>query len=66
MSVLAISVLADHISASPLVMKVRSKASSVRSGALTPGIAGMTGSLSERDLQKADEALENAKLNGST
>ncbi|TDL23377.1 glycogen synthase [Rickenella mellea] len=40
----------------PLVMKVRSRASSVMSGASTPG-GGAYKSLSERDLQKADAAL---------
>ncbi|KAH7923581.1 glycogen synthase [Leucogyrophana mollusca] len=40
----------------PLVMKVRSRASSVISGASTPG-GGAIKSLSERDLQKADAAL---------
>ena len=41
---------------SPLVMKVRSRASSVMSGASTPG-GGAFKSLSEGDLKKADEAL---------
>lgn len=41
---------------SPLVMKVRSRASSVMSGASTPG-GGAYRSLSERDLEKADAAL---------
>jgi len=40
----------------PLIMKVRSRASSVMSGASTPG-GGNYRSLSERDLQKADAAL---------
>jgi len=40
----------------PLVMKVRSRASSVMSGASTPG-GGAYRSLSERDLEKADAAL---------
>ncbi|KAG1722292.1 glycogen synthase [Suillus paluster] len=40
----------------PLVMKVRSRASSVMSGASTPG-GGAFKSLSEHDLQKADAAL---------
>lgn len=54
-------------SSSPLVMKVRSRASSVMSGASTPG-GGAYKSLSERDLQKADAALshvgEKAAING--
>lgn len=37
-------------------MKVRSRASSIISGASTPG-GGVYRSLSERDLQKADAAL---------
>ncbi|KAG6902171.1 glycogen synthase isoform 1 [Termitomyces sp. Mi166 len=41
----------------PLVMKVRSRSSSVMSGASTPG-GGAFSSLSERDLQRADAALE--------
>jgi glycogen synthase len=41
---------------SPLVMKVRSRAGSVMSGASTPG-GGAFKSLSEGDLKKADEAL---------
>jgi glycogen(starch) synthase len=44
---------------SPLVMKVRSRAGSVMSGASTPGVGGQSKSLSEGDLQKADEALSN-------
>ncbi|KAF7361206.1 Glycogen [starch] synthase [Mycena sanguinolenta] len=40
----------------PLVMKVRSRAGSVMSGASTPG-GGAFRSLSERDLEKADAAL---------
>jgi len=40
----------------PLVMKVRSRASSVVSGASTPG-GGKSNSLSEGDLRKADAAL---------
>ncbi|KAL5480235.1 GSY1 [Sanghuangporus weigelae] len=52
----------------PLVMKVRSRASSIRSGASTPG-GGAYKSLSERDLQKADAALshvnEQVKINGA-
>lgn len=49
--------LADtYSSRSPLVMKVRSRASSVISGASTPG-GGTYKSLSERDLAKADAAL---------
>lgn len=46
----------------PLVMKVRSRSSSVISGASTPG-GGAIKSLSERDLQKADAAL--SRVNGS-
>ncbi|KAF9819264.1 hypothetical protein IEO21_02303 [Rhodonia placenta] len=42
----------------PLVMKVRSRASSVMSGASTPG-GGKSNSLSEGDLRKADAALSN-------
>jgi len=42
----------------PLVMKVRSRASSVMSGASTPG-GGKFNTLSEVDLRKADAALEN-------
>ncbi|KAG7096476.1 glycogen synthase isoform 1 [Marasmius oreades] len=45
----------------PLVMKVRSRAGSVMSGASTPG-GGAHRSLSERDLQQADEAL--SQVNG--
>ena len=41
---------------SPLVMKVRSRASSVISGASTPG-GGRSNTLSEGDLRKADAAL---------
>lgn len=41
---------------SPLVMKVRSRASSILSGASTPG-GGRSNSLSEGDLLKADAAL---------
>lgn len=47
----------------PLVMKVRSRAGSVRSGASTPG-GGAFRSLSEGDLKKADAAL--SQVNGST
>lgn len=43
---------------SPLVMKVRSRANSVMSGASTPG-GGRSNSLSETDLRKADAALSN-------
>ena len=43
-------------------MKVRSRAGSVMSGASTPG-GGAHRSLSERDLQKADEAL--SQVNGT-
>lgn len=49
---------------SPLVMKVRSRASSVMSGASTPG-GGPFKSLSERDLQKADAALSMVNGNGN-
>jgi len=42
----------------PLVMKVRSRASSVMSGASTPG-GGKFNTLSEVDLRKADAALQN-------
>jgi glycogen(starch) synthase len=50
---------------SPLVMKVRSRASSVISGASTPG-GGPFKSLSEGDLRKADAALSqvNGAVNG--
>lgn len=50
---------------SPLVMKVRSRASSVISGASTPG-GGPFSSLSEGDLRKADAALSqvNGAVNG--
>lgn len=44
-------------------MKVRSRASSVMSGASTPG-GGVYKSLSERDLQKADAALSHVVGNG--
>ncbi|KAG8936868.1 glycogen synthase isoform 1 [Tulasnella sp. 418] len=47
----------------PLIMKVRSRANSVMSGASTPG-GGANRSLSERDLRKADEAL--SQVNGAT
>ena len=43
---------------SPLVMKVRSRASSILSGASTPG-GGRSKSLSEHDLRQADAALSN-------
>ena len=43
-------------------MKVRSRASSIRSGASTPG-GGPFKSLSEGDLRKADEAL--SEVNGT-
>ncbi|KAJ7213265.1 glycogen synthase [Mycena rebaudengoi] len=46
----------------PLVMKVRSRAGSVMSGASTPG-GGTFRSLSEGDLQKADAAL--SQVNGA-
>lgn len=44
----------------PLVMKVRSRAGSVMSGASTPG-GGTFRSLSEADLHKADAALSNMR-----
>jgi len=47
----------------PLIMKVRSRAGSVLSGASTPG-GGGNKSLSERDLRKADEALSQVNGNG--
>lgn len=53
--------LANMYCISPLVMKVRSRAGSVMSGASTPGGGGGR-SLSERDLRKADEALK--QVNG--
>ena len=52
-----------HHPRSPLVMKVRSRSSSVISGASTPG-GGTFKSLSERDLQRADAAL--SQVNGIT
>ena len=48
----------DLLFSSPLVMKVRSRASSVMSGASTPG-GGRFNTLSEVDLRKADAALQN-------
>ena len=51
----------------PLVMKVRSRANSVMSGASTPG-GGRSKSLSEGDLRKADAALSNvteSQVNGN-
>lgn len=50
---------------SPLVMKVRSRTGSVMSGASTPGTNIQSKNLSERDLQRADEALSNG-VNGAT
>ncbi|KAH9942604.1 glycogen synthase [Amylocystis lapponica] len=50
----------------PLVMKIRSRASSVVSGASTPG-GGRSNSLSEGDLRKADAALshvDETQVNG--
>ncbi|KAF8752896.1 Glycogen synthase [Rhizoctonia solani] len=47
----------------PLVLKVRSRAGSVMSGASTPG-GGMSRTLSEGDLQRADEALSHHRPNG--
>ncbi|KAI6018129.1 glycosyltransferase family 3 protein [Pisolithus microcarpus 441] len=41
----------------PLVLKMRSRGSSMHSGVSTPAPGGATKSLSERDLQKADAAL---------
>ncbi|KAF5378957.1 hypothetical protein D9757_008751 [Collybiopsis confluens] len=49
----------------PLVMKVRSRAGSIMSGASTPG-GGTFNSLTERDLQHADEALSQVKVNGTS
>ena len=51
-------------------MKVRSRASSVMSGASTPG-GGKSNSLSESDLRKADAALSHVhevqtEVNGTT
>ncbi len=46
---------------SPLVMKVRSRSGSVRSGASTPGGSTFM-SLSEKDLAAADKAL--SQVNG--
>jgi glycogen(starch) synthase len=43
-------------------MKVRSRASSVMSGASTPG-GGKFNTLSEVDLRKADAALQNVDYN---
>ncbi|KDQ08558.1 glycosyltransferase family 3 protein [Botryobasidium botryosum FD-172 SS1] len=51
----------------PLVMKVRSRAGSIYSGASTPG-GGMNKTLSEGDLRRADEALShipNGAVNGN-
>lgn len=48
----------------PLVMKVRSRAGSIKSGASTPG-GGNGRILSERDLRRADEALEKVNVNGT-
>lgn len=48
--------LYTNVRRSPLIMKVRSRASSVMSGASTPG-GGKSNSLSEGDLRKADAAL---------
>lgn len=47
----------------PLVMKVRSRAGSIKSGASTPG-GGVT-SLTEGDLQRADEKLSHVVVNGA-
>jgi glycogen(starch) synthase len=48
---------------SPLVMKVRSRSSSVVSGQSTPG-GGTFKSLSEGDLLKADAVLSQVNVNG--
>lgn len=48
---------------SPLVMKVRSRSGSVRSGASTPGGSAFQ-SLSEGDLRKANAALKLSQANG--
>jgi len=48
----------------PLLMKVRSRAGSIKSGASTPG--GGFDSLSERDLRKADEALSQVAAHATT
>lgn len=45
-------------------MKVRSRAGSIKSGASTPG-GGNGRILSERDLRRADEALEKVNVNGT-
>lgn len=45
-------------------MKVRSRASSVMSGASTPG-GGAFRSLSEADLDKADAVLSGVQVNGA-
>ena len=57
-----------HMLHSPLAMKVRSRAGSVLSGASTPGVGEQSKNLSERDLQKADQALSNVTngVSGST
>jgi glycogen synthase len=54
--------LSDDQGPSPLVMKVRSRASSILSGASTPG-GGTFKGLSERDLREADAAL--SQVNGA-
>ncbi|KZO97311.1 glycosyltransferase family 3 protein [Calocera viscosa TUFC12733] len=48
----------------PLVLKVRSRASSIMSGSSTPG-AGFNKTLSEGDLMRADEALSHHQPNGN-
>lgn len=48
---------------SPLIMKVRSRASSIKSGTSTPG-GGAFQALSEGDLKRADDAL--SKVNGTS
>ncbi|EJT98189.1 glycogen synthase [Dacryopinax primogenitus] len=48
----------------PLVLKVRSRASSIMSGSSTPG-GGFNRTLSEGDLKRADEALSHHQPNGS-
>jgi len=56
------SQLVAHLLFSPLIMKVRSRASSIKSGGSTPGF-GAFQPLSEGDLQRADDAL--SKVNGA-
>ncbi|KAI6108673.1 glycosyltransferase family 3 protein [Pisolithus croceorrhizus] len=47
----------------PLVLKMRSRGSSMHSGVSTPAPGGAPKSLSERDLQKADAALNQVNAN---